>query len=43
MCGPTTGPRLIGVMTSGLHAIAIAPDKLTGGADPRREGVAAGQ
>ncbi len=30
-------------MTSGLHAVAIGADKLTGGADPRREGVAAGQ
>ncbi len=29
-------------MTSGLHAIAIG-DRLTGGADPRREGVAIGQ
>jgi gamma-glutamyltranspeptidase/glutathione hydrolase len=33
----------IGDMTSGLHAIAIAPDTLTGGADPRREGLAVGQ
>ncbi len=31
-------------MTSGLHAIAIAPDgTLTGGADPRREGAAMGE
>jgi gamma-glutamyltranspeptidase/glutathione hydrolase len=30
-------------LTSGLHAIEIAPDGLTGGADPRREGVAHGE
>ncbi|HRE59599.1 MAG TPA: gamma-glutamyltransferase [Micropepsaceae bacterium] len=30
----------VGRLTSGLHVIAIAPDHLTGGADPRREGVA---
>ncbi|MEX2642729.1 MAG: gamma-glutamyltransferase [Acetobacterales bacterium] len=31
-------------MTSGLHAIVIGPDgTLTGGADPRREGVALGE
>lgn len=30
-------------MTSGVHAISIAPDGLTGGADPRREGVAIGE
>jgi gamma-glutamyltranspeptidase/glutathione hydrolase len=30
-------------MTSGLHAIVIAPDSLTGAADPRREGVAIGE
>lgn len=30
----------IGRLTSGLHVIAIAPDHLEGGADPRREGVA---
>ncbi len=29
-------------LNSGLHGIAIAPDGLTGGADPRREGVAVG-
>ncbi|MCB8838192.1 gamma-glutamyltransferase [Aurantimonas sp. VKM B-3413] len=28
--------------TSGIHAIAITPDGLEGGADPRREGVAVG-
>jgi gamma-glutamyltranspeptidase / glutathione hydrolase len=28
--------------TSGLHAIAVAPGRLIGGADPRREGVALG-
>jgi gamma-glutamyltranspeptidase/glutathione hydrolase len=30
-------------LNSGLHAIAIAPGRLEGGADPRREGMAAGQ
>lgn len=30
-------------LTSGLHAIAIGPDELTGGADPRREGAAIGE
>ncbi|PWJ22191.1 gamma-glutamyltransferase [Jannaschia seohaensis] len=30
-------------LTSGLHAIALGPDGLTGGADPRREGVAIGE
>ncbi|WP_163849039.1 gamma-glutamyltransferase [Pseudooceanicola aestuarii] len=30
-------------LNSGLHAIAIGPDGLTGGADPRREGIALGQ
>jgi gamma-glutamyltranspeptidase/glutathione hydrolase len=29
-------------LTSGLHVIAIGPDGLAGGADPRREGVAIG-
>jgi gamma-glutamyltranspeptidase/glutathione hydrolase len=29
-------------MTSGLHIIAVTPDGMTGGADPRREGVALG-
>jgi gamma-glutamyltranspeptidase / glutathione hydrolase len=32
----------IAPLTSGLHGIAITPDGLIGGADPRREGVAAG-
>jgi gamma-glutamyltranspeptidase/glutathione hydrolase len=32
----------IGDQNSGLHGIAITPDGLTGGADPRREGVALG-
>jgi len=30
-------------LTSGLHAIAVTPDGLQGGADPRREGIALGQ
>lgn len=30
-------------MTSGVQAIAIGPDGLSGGADPRREGVAIGE
>lgn len=30
-------------LTSGLHAIAISPDGLSGGADPRREGIALGE
>ena len=29
-------------LNSGLHGIAISPDGLTGGTDPRREGVAVG-
>ncbi|MEM9583807.1 MAG: gamma-glutamyltransferase [Pseudomonadota bacterium] len=29
-------------LTSGLHAIAITPNGLSGGADPRREGIALG-
>ncbi|MCF3973877.1 gamma-glutamyltransferase [Paracoccus salsus] len=29
-------------LTSGLHAIAITPEGLSGGADPRREGIALG-
>lgn len=29
-------------LNSGLHGIAVTPDGLTGGADPRREGVALG-
>ena len=32
----------IGDLNSGLHGIAITPGGLTGGADPRREGVALG-
>ena len=31
-----------GDLNSGLHGIAITPEGLTGGADPRREGVAVG-
>lgn len=39
----TQGHRVnIAPLTSGLHAIMVTPDGLTGGADPRREGVAAG-
>lgn len=30
-------------LTSGIHAIAITPNGLEGGADPRREGIAAGK
>lgn len=30
-------------LNSGLHAIAITPDGLAGGADPRREGIALGE
>jgi len=30
-------------LTSGLHIIAVKPDGLEGGADPRREGVAVGE
>lgn len=30
----------VGRLTSGLHVIAIFPDRLDGGADPRREGIA---
>ena len=30
-------------LNSGIHAIAITPDGLEGGADPRREGVAVGE
>ncbi|PTX54136.1 gamma-glutamyltranspeptidase/glutathione hydrolase [Litoreibacter ponti] len=30
-------------LTSGLHAIAITPEGLRGGADPRREGIAIGE
>jgi gamma-glutamyltranspeptidase/glutathione hydrolase len=30
-------------LNSGLHAIAITPDGLQGGADPRREGIALGE
>ncbi|TAA63484.1 gamma-glutamyltransferase [Shinella sp. JR1-6] len=33
----------VGEMNSGLHAIAISTDGLTGAADPRREGVAVGK
>jgi gamma-glutamyltranspeptidase/glutathione hydrolase len=30
-------------LTSGLHAIAVTPEGLQGGADPRREGIALGE
>ncbi|MHA6325281.1 gamma-glutamyltransferase [Roseivivax sp. CAU 1753] len=30
-------------LTSGIHAISIGPDGLSGGADPRREGIALGK
>ena len=30
-------------LNSGLHAIAVRPDGLSGGADPRREGIAIGE
>ncbi len=30
-------------LTSGLHGIEISPNGLTGGADPRREGIAMGE
>jgi gamma-glutamyltranspeptidase/glutathione hydrolase len=29
-------------LTSGLHIIAVTPEGLEGGADPRREGLALG-
>ena len=32
----------VGELNSGLHLIAIGPDGLRGGADPRREGIALG-
>lgn len=34
---------LVRDLNSGLHAIAIGPDGLKGGADPRREGIALGE
>lgn len=33
----------LGAQTSGLHAISVGPDGLSGGADPRREGIALGE
>lgn len=33
----------IGDINSGLHAIAVTPEGLQGGADPRREGIALGE
>ena len=30
-------------LNSGIHAVALTPQGLEGGADPRREGVAAGE
>ena len=33
----------VGDMTSGVQAVAIAPDGLAGGVDPRREGLAVGE
>ena len=38
--GFETGTR---ALTSGLHAIAVTPNGLLGGADPRREGIALGK
>ena len=32
----------IGDATSGIHGIVVSPDGLSGGADPRREGLAMG-
>ncbi|MEP0942981.1 MAG: gamma-glutamyltransferase [Rhizobiaceae bacterium] len=45
----TTGLKAMGYevgarsLTSGLHGIAISPEGLQGGADPRREGIVLGQ
>ncbi len=36
-------PTVSADLTSGLQAVAIGPDGLTGGVDPRREGVAIGE
>jgi gamma-glutamyltranspeptidase/glutathione hydrolase len=30
-------------LNSGLHAVAVTPEGLKGGADPRREGIALGE